>query len=94
MNLFTSHNGNNHTNWHNNQYDGLIAAAEGEQNPKARADLYAQADKLLCREQAVIMPTFLASQNLMVKPWVKGMKFNALDLQFYKDVSVDVSNTK
>jgi oligopeptide transport system substrate-binding protein len=89
MNLFTSHNGNNNTRWKNPAYDHLIEQAEGEQDPAKRANLYQQADTMLCKEQAIIAPTFLATQNVMVKPWVHGMKFNALDLAFFKNVWVD-----
>lgn len=85
MNLFTSHNGNNSTRWANSQYDALIEAAEAEQNSAARAKLYERADTMLCREQAPIACTYLSTQNLMVKPWVHGMAFNALDMQFFED---------
>jgi len=88
MNLFTSYNGNNNTKWSDPKYDAIIAAAEGEQDPTKRAVLYSQADHLLCIEQAPIVPAFMATQNIMVKPWVKGIAKNPLDLQFFRDVSV------
>lgn len=94
MNLFTSHNGNNNTNFKSREYDDLIAAAAGEQDVSKRDLLYARADKLLCREQAVIAPTFLSTQNLMIKPWVKGMEFNALDIQFFKNVFISQPGAK
>ncbi|HEY9785020.1 MAG TPA: peptide ABC transporter substrate-binding protein [Candidatus Obscuribacterales bacterium] len=88
MNLFTTHNGNNDTRWSNALYDSLVERAAGEQDPERRKALYAEADALLCKEEAPIIPTYFATQNLMVKPWVKGMEFNALDVQFFKDVSI------
>jgi oligopeptide transport system substrate-binding protein len=88
-NLFTSDNGNNHTRWKNAQYDALIHAAEGEQDASKRAKLYEQADTMLCKEQAPITPLFSATQNLMIKPWVHGIAQNPLDLQFFKDVTID-----
>jgi oligopeptide transport system substrate-binding protein len=88
MNIFASGSGNNNTGWANPVYDHLVAAAAAEQNRTRRGQLYAQADKLLCVDQAAIAPLYLATQNIMVKPWVKGMEFNALDIQFYKDVIV------
>jgi oligopeptide transport system substrate-binding protein len=88
MNLFTSYNGNNHTRWSSPAYDALIASAEAEQDPKKRADLYARADHIISDEEAVIVPSFMATQNIMVKPWVKGIAINPLDLQFFRDVSV------
>ncbi|MBS2006178.1 MAG: peptide ABC transporter substrate-binding protein [Cyanobacteria bacterium SZAS TMP-1] len=88
MNLFTSYNGNNNTRWSDPEYDALIAAAEAEQDPTKRAALYSQADHLLCIEQAPIVPSFMATQNIMVKPWVKGIAMNPLDMQFFRDVTV------
>lgn len=87
-NLFTSHNGNNDTEWKNPYYDKLIDRAEGEQDEKKRAALYQEADRIICKDQTIIAPTFLATQNIMVKPWVKGIAINALDLQFLKDAEI------
>lgn len=88
-NLFTSTNGNNHTRWKNVTYDKLIEQAEGEQDVKKRYQLYADADKILCTQAAPIAPLFSATQNMMVKPWVKGIAMNSLDLQFFKDVTIE-----
>jgi oligopeptide transport system substrate-binding protein len=88
MNLFTSHNGNNSTRWQDAHYDRLEEAASCEQNPKKRAKLYEEADHYLCSEQVPCVPVFVSTQNLMIKPWVKGMEFNKLDIQFYQHVSI------
>lgn len=45
----------------------------------------------MCKEKAPIVPTYLSTQNLMVKPWVNRMVFNALDIQFFKNVWIDSS---
>lgn len=88
MNLLTSHSGNNDTGWSSSFYDNLIAQAGSCQNSTERAKLYAQADAYLCKEEAPIVPTYLSTQNLMVKPWVHGIQVNSLDLQFFGEVSV------
>lgn len=88
MNLFTSYSGNNDTGFKSAVYDRLIEDAEGEQDPGKRAALYERADTMLCREQAALVPSYLSTQNLMVKPWVSGVSMNPLDLQFFKDVVV------
>ncbi len=88
MNIFTSHNGNNDTRWSNATYDQLISKAKAESNQELRADLYRRADHLLCAQEAPIACTYLSSQNLMVKPWVHGIAFNALDLQFFKNAYI------
>ncbi len=89
MNLFTSDSGNNNTRFANPEYDMLLKRASGEQDPKTRAELYRRADQMLCGEEAPIAPTFLSTQNTMVKPWVSGVASNALDLQFFKGIVVD-----
>lgn len=88
-NIFTSHNGNNDTSFKNPIYDRLVAQAAGEPDKKKRAELYSQADRLLCSDQAAIACTYLATQNAMVKPWVHGIDLNSLDLQFFKEVRID-----
>lgn len=88
-NLFTSHNGNNTTMWKDPAYDKLVEDAGVEQDPTKRRQLYEKADKYLCDEKAIIAPVYLATQNAMVKPWVKGLKFNPLDIQFYKEVTIE-----
>lgn len=90
-NVFTSLNGNNNTKWKNGLYDKLIDQAEGEQDKNRRAELYARADKLLCKDEAVIACTYLATQNTLTKPWLSGIAINALDVQFFKDAVVDNS---
>lgn len=89
MNLFTTHNGNNNTRWSNKRFDDLLVMAGGEQDRKLRGELYRQADRLLCSEDVPIVPTFLSTQNTMTKPWVHGIAHNALDLQFFKSVTID-----
>jgi oligopeptide transport system substrate-binding protein len=89
MNLFTSTNGNNTTRFSDAHYDSLVTAASSEQNEKRRGSLYQQADEYLCKDRVPIVPTYLSTQNLMVKPWVNGLVFNPLDIQFFKNVYID-----
>ena len=92
MNLFTSYNGNNHTRWSDPAYDALIESAEAEQDPVKRAALYQKADHIISIEQAPIVPSFMATQNIMVKPWVHGIAINPLDMQFFRSVTVQAKN--
>lgn len=87
-NLFTSTNGNNDIRFSNAEYDRLIAAAETEQDPAKRSNLYHLSDHLLCIQQAGLAPILQSAQNIMVKPWVHGISENALDLQFFGDVYI------
>jgi oligopeptide transport system substrate-binding protein len=92
MNLFTTGNGNNYTQWSNAQYDSLVDKAAAEQDQKVRASLYAQGDKMLNQEEVPMVPIYLSTQNTMVKPWVKGIGFNAMDLQFFRKVYIEKPN--
>lgn len=84
MNLFTTGNGNNHTRWSNSTYDRLVQNAAGELNVDRRAEMYRQADTILCKDEAAIVPTFVSTQNILMKPWTSGLKFNALDIHILK----------
>lgn len=88
-NLFTSTSGNNVLSFKNAEFDKLVVKASAEQDKAKRAELYSKADRLLCVEQAALAPVYLATQNMMVKPWVRGIATNPLDLQFFKNVVIE-----
>ena len=87
MNLFTTGNGNNHTRWSNATYDKLVQDAAGELDVAKRAEMYKQADTILCRDEAAIVPTFVSTQNILLKPWTTGLYFNALDTRMLKNAN-------
>ncbi|MBI2335378.1 MAG: peptide ABC transporter substrate-binding protein [Deltaproteobacteria bacterium] len=89
MNLFTQYSGNNHTGWKNPQYDTLIAQAAVEKDVQKRIQAYHQAQKLLLEDQTVIIPLFIATQNILVKKSVRNFKPLPLDFVYYKLVSKD-----
>ena len=88
MNIFTSLSGNNHTRWKSTRYDALLRVARREGNKKVRAKLYSRANQLLCDEEVPVVPLYLATQNILTKPWVSGVTFNALDIQLFKDAKI------
>ena len=89
MNLFTSSSGNNNTDWVNPEYDRLIAMGAGTKDRALRLKIYDDAQKILCEEDVPIMPLFVASQNLLVKKYIKGFKPNAMDILYLKKVAVE-----
>ncbi len=89
MNLFTSNSGNNRTHWKNREYDRLVEAAVVEQDMEGRKMLYDRAQIILTEEDVPIMPLFQNVQNLMVKPYVKGFRPNAMDIIHLKDVWIE-----
>ncbi len=88
MNLFTSFSGNNHTGWKNNSYDDLIAVASAEPNPEKRKSLYDRAQKMILEEEAIIIPLFIPTQNILVKPSFRPYPLLPLDFVYYKNVRI------
>ena len=86
MVLFTTDSGNNNTHWGNPRYDDLIARGSVERNLQKRQRIYDEAQQILVEKDAVIMPLFVASQNLLVKPYVDGLELNSMELLYLKKV--------
>jgi len=91
MNLFTSTSGNNRTQWKNSRYDELIRSAAAEPEPARRQAAYNEAQRILLETDAAIMPLFVATQNWVIKPYVRGLRVNALELLYLKDVHLERS---
>lgn len=84
MNLFTAESGNNHTRWGNRRYDELIKRASVEQDLNKRQAMYDEAQSILTEWEVPIMPLFIVAQNLLIKPYVKGLEINAMDILYLK----------
>ena len=89
MNLFTTDSGNTHTRWGDRRYDELINRASMEHDLNKRQAMYNEAQKILTEEEALIMPLFIVTQNLLVKPYVKGLEINAMDILYLKKVHIE-----
>jgi oligopeptide transport system substrate-binding protein len=75
MNLFVTDGGNNMMSYSNPKYDELITAAAGElaQDPEARWNAMAEAEKILIAEDYGIAPTYQRGSMQLLKPYVKGI---------------------
>jgi oligopeptide transport system substrate-binding protein len=89
--LFTTRSGNNNTHWGNRRYDELISEAAGEPDPVRRKALYDEAQRILTEEDVPIVPLFVAAQNVLIKPYVKGLRLNPMDILALKNVRIDRS---
>jgi len=58
-------------NWKNDKYEKLVDDAAKEQDPKKRVDLYAQAEKILVYEDAVMIPIYWYTRVTVTKPYVQ-----------------------
>jgi len=86
MNLFKCTSGNNETGWCNHEYDRLIDQAAGESNMGKRIKLYDKAQRLLIEKDSAIVPYINAVQQNMIKPYVKGLEPDPLNLIFFSNV--------
>jgi oligopeptide transport system substrate-binding protein len=87
--LFTADSGNNHTGWANPRYDALVADASAEADPARRAALYREAQRILTEEDVPIAPLFTHAQNILVKPRVKGLSLNAMEILSLQGVTLE-----
>jgi oligopeptide transport system substrate-binding protein len=75
LDLLTTHSGNNHSNWHSDAYDELLARANREADPPRRLQLLAQAERL-AMAQAPILPLYVYTRAELWKPYVMGHAIN------------------
>ena len=89
MNLFTSASGNNRLRWQNPHYDSLIARGASERDPAQRQKIYDEAQTLLTETDASIISLYIQTQNILIKPHVKGLHPNALEWMYLKRVKLE-----
>jgi oligopeptide transport system substrate-binding protein len=57
LELFTCDSGNNNTNWCNEEFDGIVEQAKGEEDDNARFDLYRQLEGIMFDEDGELPVT-------------------------------------
>ncbi len=89
LDLFTTNNPYNNSNYSNPEYDALIAEAAGL-NGNERLALLEDAERMLIEEELVISPTNYLSRSFVSKDNVKGIVRNGIGLRTdYKWAYVD-----
>ena len=88
MNLFISTSGNNRLRWSNSRYDELVAKGATLNNSKERQRVYDEAQKILTEIDAAMIPLFVSTQNLLIKPYVKGFEINSMELMYLKKINL------
>jgi ABC-type oligopeptide transport system substrate-binding subunit/class 3 adenylate cyclase/tetratricopeptide (TPR) repeat protein len=81
---FHSDEGINFPLWQDTQFDAIISEASVISDHQRRMMLYQQADKILVREQAVIMPLTYGERYMLVKPRVNLPRKASLPISFRK----------
>lgn len=88
LDLFTSHNGNNSTGFNNAAYDKLISDASKETDLKKRDNLFAQAERLLIKDNMVVMPVYYNTAVWRQKDHVKNVTIDALGNIHFNEGSI------
>jgi oligopeptide transport system substrate-binding protein len=58
-------------NWKNEKFEELVKKAAVEMDPAKRVELYAQAEQILCYDDAAIIPLYWYTSNQVTQPWIK-----------------------
>jgi len=88
LDIMRGDDGNNRTGWRDARYDALLAVAAAEPDPAARLGLLARAEAILLADGPVI-PVYHYATVELVKPYVRGIWSNALDLHPLEAVWID-----
>jgi oligopeptide transport system substrate-binding protein len=88
LSVFLSDAGNNRTKWKNAEYDKKVLLARYSQDPKERAKLYNEAQKILVEEDLPIIPLYNEPILALVNPRVKGLQMNALNYLQMKSIDL------
>ncbi len=57
-------------NWKNDKFEQLVKDAAKELDPKKRLEMYAEAEKILNVDDAILIPIYWYSRNTVTKPYV------------------------
>lgn len=57
--------------WKNDKFEKLVVDAARETDLKKRTELYAQAEQVLCYDDAVIIPLYWYTRVTVTQPWIK-----------------------
>lgn len=91
LEIYTTNNGNNDTQWSNGEYDQLIKKARFSSQEQERYNLLHQAEKILL-DDAPIMPLFHFTENCMIKPYVKNLYKSPLGYTYFDKVNLTTTN--
>ncbi|HEX4120540.1 MAG TPA: peptide ABC transporter substrate-binding protein [Verrucomicrobiae bacterium] len=87
LDLFRSDNGNNRTGWKNAKYDELMESANQEVDLRKRAALLKEAETILVRDEATVIPIYFYSGfNYYDPAKIKGIYPNILDEHPLNDI--------
>lgn len=86
--VFTSTSGTNSTGWKNAQYDGHVARAKSSLDSGERLMAYTEAERILVRNEAVIVPLFYRKNAVLVGPRLQRFEISPLNYLFLKKLQL------
>ena len=86
--LFHSESAENRFGYSNEQVDALLEEASVEADPDRRASLYQQAEQLIL-EDWVAVPLRHSSENVLVRPYVKGYELTPIGVPQLQNISIE-----
>jgi oligopeptide transport system substrate-binding protein len=88
LELFTSENGNNWTNWSHAEYDRLVTTANAAPDATARLEQFQQAEEILLTE-APITPVVFGARTHLIHPAVIGWEPAPLGFHRFQRVRLE-----
>jgi oligopeptide transport system substrate-binding protein len=95
LELLTTRNGNNHSQWHSDEYDTLLGRANATLDPTLRLQLLRDAERYVMA-QAPLMPIYVYNRSELIKPYLMGhvinyesrhmLKYWWIDRRFYHGI--------
>lgn len=84
LSLLKSDAGSIQTGWSNERYDELIDLASKEMDPKKRLEYFAEAEKILLYDEAVLAPTVYPKSNVFRYKYVQNLGVTPFGTAGYK----------
>lgn len=89
LSVFQSDSGNNRTGWESPEFNAKTLRARAAQDPVQRVELYAELQRLLLKDDVVIVPLYHESNMALVRPNVKYLELNPVNYLMLKKVELD-----
>lgn len=86
IDMWMSTSGNNRTGWESEEYDQWVRKAASLTDPKERFALLGRCEKRILEEDCIILPLYIRTSYLMIKPQVRGWVPNVMQrylLQYF-----------
>lgn len=87
IDIFTSGNGNNFTQWGNREFDRLIRQSRLAAGEDERMEILHKAEKIFL-DETIIIPIFHNTENTMIRPNIKDLHKSPLGFTFFDKADI------